>query len=104
MTVSVRGGVPLEQTPASDAANQEVEEQQGDAESSGASQEKEEKSSEEQDILVGVNGEPIFPIDELAKLDEMISRPKWVVPVLPNCELEVLLVASIKLCQAGVYQ
>jgi len=31
----------------------------------------------------------------------MINRPRWVVPVLPKGELEVLLEASIKLCRAG---
>lgn len=100
MTVSVRGGVPLEQTPASDVAN--PDEQQGDEENSGTSQEKATDDSEEQEVLVDENGEPIFPTDELNKLDEMISRPKWVVPVLPKCELEVLLKASIKLCRAGM--
>ncbi len=43
--------------------------------------------------------EPDFPHTELAKLDEMINRPRWVVPVLPKGELEVLLDASIDLCK-----
>ena len=43
--------------------------------------------------------EPNFPHTELAKLDEMINRPRWVVPVLPKGELEVLLDASIDLCK-----
>lgn len=47
------------------------------------------------------DGEPEFPIQELARLDEMINRPRWVVPVLPNGELEILLNASIKLCKEG---
>ncbi|KAH8009740.1 hypothetical protein HPB51_019051 [Rhipicephalus microplus] len=43
-----------------------------------------------------------FPLAELARLDEMINRPRWVVPVLAKGELEVLLEASIRLCrQAG---
>ena len=42
--------------------------------------------------------EPDFPHAELNKLDEMISRPRWVVPVLPKGELEILLEASIDLC------
>lgn len=46
-------------------------------------------------------GEPDFPLDALARLDEMIHRQRWVVPVLPKCELEVLLEASIDLCQRG---
>lgn len=47
-------------------------------------------------------GEPDFPLDALARLDEMIHRQRWVVPVLPKCELEVLLEASIDLCQKGL--
>ena len=47
------------------------------------------------------NGEPIFPHNELASLDEMVNRPKWVIPVLPKGELEVLIDASIKLAKKG---
>ena len=47
------------------------------------------------------DAEPEFPLQELARLDEMINRPRWVVPVLPKGELEVLLDASIKLCKEG---
>jgi ubiquitin carboxyl-terminal hydrolase 9/24 len=49
----------------------------------------------------GEDGEPDFPVQELSRLDEMINRPRWVVPVLPNGELEILLNASIKLCKEG---
>lgn len=52
----------------------------------------------------GKDGEPEFPLQELSRLDEMINRPRWVVPVLPNGELEVLLNASIKLCREGEKQ
>ena len=45
--------------------------------------------------------EAVFPVAELARLDEMISRPRWVVPVLPKGELEVLLEAAIQLCHKG---
>ncbi len=45
--------------------------------------------------------EPEFPHDKLASLDEMISRPRWVVPVLPKGELEILLDAAIDLCRKG---
>ena len=45
--------------------------------------------------------EPSFPHAELARLDEMINRPRWVVPVLHNGELEILLDASIDLCRRG---
>jgi hypothetical protein len=44
-----------------------------------------------------------FPTEELDKLDEMINRPRWVVPVLPKGELEVLLDAAIDLCKRGRY-
>lgn len=42
-----------------------------------------------------------FPHIELARLDDMINRPRWVVPVLHNGELEILLDASIALCKKG---
>ncbi|XP_047391135.1 probable ubiquitin carboxyl-terminal hydrolase FAF-X isoform X5 [Sciurus carolinensis] len=46
--------------------------------------------------------EPIFPHTDLAKLDDMINRPRWVVPVLPKGELEVLLEAAIDLSKKGL--
>ncbi|KAM9576324.1 ubiquitin carboxyl-terminal hydrolase 9X-like isoform 3-T3 [Trichechus inunguis] len=46
--------------------------------------------------------EPMFPHTDLAKLDDMINRPRWVVPVLPKGELEVLLEAAIDLCKKGL--
>lgn len=49
-----------------------------------------------------VEAEPDFPHAELARLDEMINRPRWVVPVLDKGELEVLLEASISLCKRGL--
>lgn len=45
--------------------------------------------------------EPDFPHAKLALLDDKISSPRWVVPVLPEQELEVLLQASIDLCRKG---
>lgn len=47
--------------------------------------------------------EPEFPHAKLAMLDEKISSPRWVVPVLPEQELECLLQASIDLCKKGVF-
>ena len=47
--------------------------------------------------------EPDFPHAELARLDEMINRPRWVVPVLPKGELEVLLNAAINLSKLGQF-
>lgn len=48
------------------------------------------------------DAEPEFPLLELSRLDEMINRPRWVVPVLPKGELEVLLDAAIKLSKEGM--
>ncbi|XP_046668911.1 probable ubiquitin carboxyl-terminal hydrolase FAF-X isoform X3 [Homalodisca vitripennis] len=45
--------------------------------------------------------EPDFPHAKLAMLDEKISSPRWVVPVLPEQELEVLMQAAINLCKTG---
>lgn len=47
--------------------------------------------------------EPDFPHAKLTMLDEKISSPRWVVPVLPEQELEVLMQASINLCKTGQY-
>ena len=62
-----------------------------------------EGEAKETDISVEMmdEQEPNFPVAELAHLDEMINRPRWVVPVLPKGELEVLLDASTKLCKDG---
>ena len=43
-----------------------------------------------------------FPLDHLARLDEQLGRPKWVVPVRHNDDLERLLRASIRLCKEGL--
>lgn len=42
-----------------------------------------------------------FPTAKLRSLTQKISNPRWVVPVLPEQELEVLLNAAIELAQAG---
>lgn len=42
-----------------------------------------------------------FPIAKLTKLEELISNPRWVIPVLPKGELEVLLDCSIALAKVG---
>ena len=42
-----------------------------------------------------------FPVSNLTRLDEQLGRPKWVVPVRPDDDLERLLLASIKLCREG---
>lgn len=40
-----------------------------------------------------------FPVNVLANLDEMINRPRWVVPVFAKGDLEILLQASYNLCR-----
>lgn len=47
------------------------------------------------------NGDPVFPHDLLAKLDEMVNKPKWIIPVLPKAELELLMDVTIKLARKG---
>ena len=47
------------------------------------------------------NKNPVFPHESLAKLDEMVNKPKWIIPVLPKAELEVLVDATIKLAKKG---
>lgn len=43
-----------------------------------------------------------FPEAKLKALEEKISHPRWVVPVLPEQELEALLIASSELAQKGM--
>ncbi|XP_062714941.1 probable ubiquitin carboxyl-terminal hydrolase FAF isoform X1 [Aedes albopictus] len=43
-----------------------------------------------------------FPEEKLSSLNIKISSSRWVVPVLPNQELECLLNAAIRLSQAGI--
>lgn len=54
------------------------------------------------DEEIGDDEEPDFPIQELNKLDDMINKPRWVIPVLPKGELETLLDATIDLCKKGL--
>ena len=49
------------------------------------------------------NGDPVFPHDLLAKLDEMVNKPKWIIPVLPKAELELLMDVTIKLAKKGKF-
>lgn len=45
--------------------------------------------------------DPEFPHSQLASLEDKINNPRWVIPVLPDQELEVLLDAAIELCRTG---
>ncbi|EDO35056.1 predicted protein [Nematostella vectensis] len=110
MTLSVKGGSgeqtqanppattpPSQPTqPATPASSEPTNTEQLEDKNADGNQ-----ASEESELLLA-NGEPAFPLAELSKLDEMINRPRWVVPVLPKGELEVLLDVSIKLCRAGL--
>lgn len=42
-----------------------------------------------------------FPLAKLQKLEELINNPRWVIPVLPKGELEVLLDTSINLAKVN---
>lgn len=44
-----------------------------------------------------------FPEAKLKALEEKISHPRWVVPVLPDQELECLLIAAADLAATGVF-
>eukprot|EP00096_Caligus_rogercresseyi_P006578 TRINITY_DN2312_c0_g1_i1.p1 TRINITY_DN2312_c0_g1~~TRINITY_DN2312_c0_g1_i1.p1 ORF type:complete len:402 (-),score=172.44 TRINITY_DN2312_c0_g1_i1:417-1622(-) len=52
----------------------------------------------EEEVVVVV---PLFPSEKLLKLEELISNPRWVIPVLPSGELEVLLESSIAHARLG---
>lgn len=100
MTVSIRGGHGDQSSPPNP--------QNSSSNQGGTAQDP--SQSGDGDTLVGQddlselllpNGEVAFPLAELSKLDEMINRARWVVPVLPKGELEVLLEFSIRLCRAG---
>ena len=43
----------------------------------------------------------VFPLSLLSSLDEQLSRPKWVVPVRENDELETLIKSAIELAREG---
>ena len=105
MTVlSVRGGTSGESGPPGQPPNNTTSTQQSGQINDPNQQEDNDNSTTQEDDTAGLllpNGDVMFPITELSKLDEMINRPRWVVPVLPKGELEVLLEASIKLCRAG---
>ncbi|XP_043240414.1 probable ubiquitin carboxyl-terminal hydrolase FAF-X isoform X2 [Amphibalanus amphitrite] len=98
MTVAMRGG-PAEQPPGpgGDPSNNNTggdsEPPAGPPAAGGSADGGPEPASD---------AEPEFPVAELARLEEMISRPRWVIPVLPGGELEVLLNAAIDLCKRGL--
>ncbi|KAH1013809.1 hypothetical protein HUJ04_002748 [Dendroctonus ponderosae] len=54
------------------------------------------------EVVQDENAEPDFPKDKLVTLEDKISNLRWVVPVLPDQELEVLLKASIDLAKKNL--
>jgi len=48
------------------------------------------------------NQEIKFPVDKLAKLEDMINKPRWIIPVLPKDELETLLIVALDLAKKGL--
>lgn len=70
-----------------------LEELSGDSVTAGQSQPDQSGDGSQQDAE--------FPLDHLAKLDDQLNRPKWVVPVRPDDDLERLLRAAVKLCREG---
>jgi len=53
------------------------------------------------DIAVESETDPEFPDHDLNELEKKITATRWVVPVLPEQELEKLLIVSIKLARRG---
>ncbi|VDP88994.1 unnamed protein product [Echinostoma caproni] len=44
---------------------------------------------------------PVFPITSLNTLNNCLNQSKWVVPVLPDTELEILIKATIAFAKQG---
>ncbi|XP_071949723.1 ubiquitin carboxyl-terminal hydrolase 9X-like isoform X2 [Antedon mediterranea] len=106
MTVAMRGNPPAggeattDGQPGGDGVqspNQTPPSQLQDQQATGSGESVPEENNELQE-----GEEPPFPHDELARLDDMINKPRWVVPVLPKGELEVLLEATIDLCRRNL--
>ena len=62
----------------------------------------EKREAQAGDQVIDENAPVHFPVDDLQRLDEMLNRTRWVVPVLPKNELETLLDASIALCRQNI--
>ncbi len=59
-------------------------------------------ASENNSEFASYKQDPHFPQEELATLEQKINSPRWVIPVYPGQELEILLDAAIELCRAGI--
>ncbi len=49
--------------------------------------------------VIDENGEPIFPNDDLIKLEEQVNRVRWIVPVLADGELLKCSRAAVRLAR-----
>ncbi len=49
------------------------------------------------------NGEPIFPNDDLIKLEEQVNRVRWIVPVLADGELLKCSRAAVRLARQSKF-
>ena len=109
MTVVMRGGQAggdspqenVQNAPATTQPPQQQPQQQTPGPSTASPPTEPENGQGDTTVEMTDDQEPEFPVQELTKLDEMINRPRWVVPVLPKGELEILLEAATKLCKDG---
>ena len=58
-----------------------------------------EKSFVSLPLVLDENGQPIFPTDDLAKLEEQVNRIRWTIPVLSDGELIKCLRAAVRLAR-----
>lgn len=73
-----------------------TDQNQSDAAAAAATANAEEAEMSSEELIAS------FPVTKLTSLNIKISSPRWVVPVMPEQELECLLNAAIKLSQAGI--
>lgn len=50
-------------------------------------------------LVLDENGQPIFPTDDLVKLEEQVNRIRWTIPVLADGELIKCLRAAVRLAR-----
>lgn len=97
MTVSNPSRTPkVEVEPAASAEENQAQPEGGENQPQQQHQEPEAIEQIDPEALIAN-----FPLAKLQKLEELISNPRWVIPVLPKGELEVLLDTSIGLAKAG---
>lgn len=56
-------------------------------------------------LVLDENGQPIFPTDDLTKLEEQVNRIRWTIPVLTDGELIKCLRAAVRLARkSSIYE